>query len=115
VPVGLDWAGESNGAALEAEANGLTNGVTYAVAVAGIDAYLNTGNLSNLTCATPEPVTGFFEAYREAGGEAGGGYCAIGPVRSRLSAVGIVLAALGLTLRRVRRRKATGTNVRGPS
>jgi hypothetical protein len=115
VPDGMSPAGESNGAALEAEARNLTNGVRYAVAVAGIDAYLNTGNLSTLACATPEPVTGFFEAYREAGGGGGGGYCAIGQMRSRLSAAGIVFAALGLTLRRLRRRKSSATNVRGPS
>jgi hypothetical protein len=93
------------------EAKPLTNGVRYVVAVAAQDDFNNPGDLSALRCATPEPVTGFFEAYRAAGGGAGGGYCAIGAVPSRAAAAGIVFAALGLLLRR--RRRTTRTNVRG--
>jgi hypothetical protein len=74
--------------------------------VAGVDDFFNSGNLSALACATPELVTGFFEAYRWSGGEAGGGFCAIGAGRSRLSAAGLALLALGLVARRVRRRRA---------
>jgi hypothetical protein len=51
-------------------------------------------------------VTGFFEAYREAGGQAGGGYCAIGAGRSGAAAGTVVLALLGLLLRRARGRDA---------
>jgi hypothetical protein len=107
VPAGVDHKGESNASTLQAEASGLTNGETYAVAVAGVDDFFNSGKLSTLACATPELVTGFFEAYRWAGGEAGGGFCAIGGKRSGLSAAGFALAALGLVARRVRRRKAS--------
>jgi hypothetical protein len=106
VPAGITHKGESNSSSLKGEASGLTNGVRYAVAVAGVDDFYNSGTLSNLTCATPELVTGFFEAYRWAGGEGGGGFCAIAGARSRLSAAGFALAALGLIARRIRRRKA---------
>lgn len=107
IPAGVDYKGESNASTLQAEADGLMNGVRYAVAVAGVDDFFNSGELSTLACATPELVTGFFEAYRWAGGEAGGGFCAIGGERSGLSAAGFALVALGLFARRVRRRKST--------
>jgi hypothetical protein len=103
-PAGVDYRGESNASTLQVEAKGLTNGVTYATAVAGVDAYFNSGNLSALACGTPEPVTGFFEAYRDAGGQGGGGFCAIGAGRSGVAAGTIALALFGLVLRRARRR-----------
>jgi hypothetical protein len=82
------------------ETSALTNGVSYAVAVAGRDTFFNYGELSDPACEQPEPVTGFFEAYREAGGKAGGGFCSIGAGRSSaLGALG-ALALLGLALRR---------------
>jgi hypothetical protein len=110
-PAGISPRGETNSSTTQVEAGGLTNGVQYAVAVASVDEFGNSGNLSALACATPEPVTGFFEAYRAAGGGAGGGYCAIGAAPSRAAAGGIVFAALGLFLRR--RRRAARANVRG--
>lgn len=106
VPEGTRVRGEANASSTKAEATGLTNGVRYAVAVASVDDFMNSGNLSALDCGTPEPVTGFYEAYRAAGGEAGGGYCAIGGTPSRLSAAAAALAALGLILRRRRGRMA---------
>jgi len=92
----------TNASTTEAEADGLQNGVLYAVGVATVDAFNNPGPLSTLACATPENVTGFFEAYRAAGGEGGGGFCSVGAVPSRLAAAFMALAALGLAVRRRR-------------
>jgi hypothetical protein len=81
----------------------LVNGTNYAVAVAAEDNLGNLGVLSAVTCGTPQEVTGYFEAYRAAGGEAGGGFCSFGPARRP----GLPLAAalaLGLAAL-VRRRK----------
>jgi hypothetical protein len=96
--------GTATNSSTKAEAGGLTNGVRYALGVASVDEFYNSGNLSSLDCATPEPVTGFYEAYRAAGGEAGGGYCALGASPSRVLAGGVSLVALGLILRRLRAR-----------
>jgi hypothetical protein len=101
---GVTKCGETNGRTGEVECTGLQNGVRYAVAAATVDTYYNVGVLSETVCGSPEPVTGFFEAYREAGGQGGGGYCTIGASRSRTAAVGVVLAALGFIVRRARRR-----------
>lgn len=53
----------------------LANGTNYAVAVAGTDAYGNVGPLSTPICMTPEVTTDFWDAYKDAGGGAGGGFC----------------------------------------
>ena len=78
----------------------LQNGVWYACGVAGVDRQGNTGNLSALACARPEPVTDFYEAYVDAGGQGGGGFCAFSrnPQRSVLVALGA--AALVFAARR---------------
>lgn len=55
-------------------AEGLDEG-EWACGVAGTDTLGNPGVLSNVVCAVPKPVTDFFEAYRQAGGLAGGGFC----------------------------------------
>ncbi len=52
----------------------------YTVAIAAIDGVGNTGPLSVVSCNTPEPIDDFFKVYRDAGGQAGGGYCQAGPV-----------------------------------
>jgi hypothetical protein len=80
--------------------DGLENGVWYACGVAGVDTQGNYGNLSELGCGKPEPVTDFYEAYVNAGGEGGGGFCAFSrtPQRSALAAFGA--AALLLAARR---------------
>lgn len=85
--------------------DGLQNGAWYACGVAGVDNKGNTGNLSAIACARPEPVKDFYEAYVEAGGEGGGGFCAFSrsPNRSALALAGA--AALMLAARR--RRGAT--------
>jgi hypothetical protein len=97
--------GSVNGlSSTEGSARGLDNGVTYAVGVAAFDSVDNVGPLSPIECGTPQPVTDFFESYREAGGKGGGGFCALerragGPGANALF---LTLAMLGLLLRRRR-------------
>jgi hypothetical protein len=89
----------------EGQADGLSDGTTYTVAVSATDRYGNPGPLSAPVCGTPELVTGFYEAYRAAGGQAGGaGICAIsGPGRSGLAALAAsALLLLAAAMRRHR-------------
>ncbi|WP_437579514.1 hypothetical protein [Sorangium sp. So ce887] len=99
------------GRANRGEAVNLDNGKSYVVGVAAYDLVGNAGPLSELSCATPVDVDGFFEKYREAGGQAGGGFCSVeGPVgAARWGSVplGAVVAGAALGLwRRSRRRRA---------
>jgi hypothetical protein len=101
-----NFCGEALGNASSLETRPLTNGMTYAIAVAGVDTFHNVGPLSNTTCGTPKPVTGFFEAYRDAGGKAGGGFCAVGAGRSRVGAAVVAFALAAFAFRRRSRRTA---------
>jgi hypothetical protein len=87
-------------------ASGLPNGVEVVVGVAAFDQVGNLGKLSDLACATPNPIDDFFKLYRQSGGQAGGGFCSIGvaPTASLFSAVALGMAAAGLARRRSRRR-----------
>jgi hypothetical protein len=82
----------------------LGNDSGYAVAVATEDTVNNIGVLSGLACATPKDITGFYEAYREAGGQAGGGYCSFAPAHQGAigTALGFLLGACALFVRRRR-------------
>ena len=96
--------GTAERTATKGNATGLFNNVAYNVAVATTDTYLNVGNISEPTCAVPQPVTGFFEAYRGAGGLGGGGFCSF----SRRGDPAVLLAVLGLgSCLLLRRRRAT--------
>lgn len=93
------------------EATRLTNDVRYAVGIAAYDTIGNPGVLSDLVCGTPKDVDGFFELYRKAGGQAGGGYCSVGgPVgagRWVPLPLGAVVAGATLGLwRSIRRRRS---------
>lgn len=89
------------------EAEGLTNGTTYACAVAGYDEFQNLGKLSGFACGMPEPVDGYFTQYRAAGGAAGGGYCGFGRRAATPAGAMASLAVLALfSLRRRARRQA---------
>jgi hypothetical protein len=81
----------------------LTNGTSYALALAAQDSYSNIGVLSEVSCATPQEVTGFYEAYRAAGGQAGGGFCSYAPARRGAAAIALALL-LGTTALLRRRR-----------
>ena len=96
--------GTAGRTATHGNATGLVNNVAYHVAVASTDTYLNVGNISETTCAVPQQVTGFFEAYRNAGGQGGGGFCSFSP--QRRPAVLFTMLGLGLCLV-LRRRRAT--------
>jgi hypothetical protein len=98
------------GAVTSGETSALLNGVSYAVAVAGRDTFFNYGELSDPACEQPEPVTGFFEAYRDAGGKGGGGFCSIGAGRSPAFGGLGALALLGLALRRRQARSRKGSS-----
>jgi len=96
--------GSANKGSTSGTATNLVNMVPYRVAVAATDTYRNVGVISEAACAIPQPVTGFFEAYRGAGGEGGGGYCSF----SRHARPVLLLTVLGLGLCLVlRRRRAT--------
>ena len=90
--------------------NGLTDNTTYTVAVVSTDAIGNYGPLSGtaIDCETPQPVTGFFEALRDAGSTAGGDSftsCSFAPSGRRPAATfgAIVTALLGLSALRRKR------------
>jgi len=101
--------GEAPGTGSSRETNPLTNGVSYTVAVAGRDTFYNVGPLSNTVCETPEPVTGFFEAYRAAGGQAGGGFCAVNAGRSVTGALFAAFALAAFVVRRRLQSKRSGS------
>lgn len=82
----------------------LTNGTTYAVAVAATDKFGNVGELSDVICETPEVTTDFWGEYKSAGGQAGGGCSTSGsevPIGG-ISALVVIVATAGSSLRRRR-------------
>jgi hypothetical protein len=80
----------------------LTNDIKYAVAIATEDNVNNVGVLSALACNVPKDTTGFIEAYGEAGGRAGGGFCAFAPAKNGAWAmlVAFIIGAGALARRR---------------
>ncbi len=88
---------------------GLTNGVTYNVAVAAVDGSGNIGPASTVVCDYPAPVVDFWNAYRNSGGLAGGGFCALEavglPVGSTVAFAGAGAGLLAIARRRWRRRR----------
>lgn len=91
-------------AATSATITGLQNGFTYTIAVAAVDRSLNVGPVSSEVCDFPAPVDDFWKKYRDAGGQAGGGFCALEavgtPVGSWVAVVSCAAAALALARRR---------------
>jgi hypothetical protein len=85
---------------------GLTNGATYDVVVAAVDGSGNVGPASNCASDYPAVVDDFFTLYREAGGRAGGSFCALEAVGAPAGApiVGVAFSALAFTVARRRRR-----------
>jgi hypothetical protein len=94
--------GTASLSATSGNATGLTNGVSYNVAVAATDTYENTGVISTLTCQVPQPVDGFFKEYRAAGGAAGGGFCSFSMKREPMPLLALLGLASCLVLRRRR-------------
>lgn len=87
---------------------GLQNGITYGVGVAAIDRYGNISPITDIQYATPVPSVDFYTEYRDDGGQAQGGFCAIARGHGRTHAIvglGLVgLALLLVTRRPIRRR-----------
>ncbi len=91
--------GTTNGAGT---IGGLTNGTSYAVAVAAFDQFGNTGTLSNAACSTPQPIDDFWKIYSQNG--AGSGSCALEAVGSRGSPAALAVAVTVVVLRRRKKR-----------
>ena len=86
---------------------GLVDGVNYNVTVAAVDNFGNLGPLAGQNCAVPQPVTDFFKAYREAGGDGGGGFCSVESVGHTAGwGFGLGFAGVALVSSRRRRRSA---------
>jgi hypothetical protein len=83
------------------------NGTRYTVSVAATDGFANSGAVSSSSCATPGPVDDFWKKYREAGGQAGGSFCALehvgAPAGASLFALVTAAAAVSFVRRRRRR------------
>ncbi len=93
-----------SGTGLSGRVTGLVNGVSYSVAIAGVDTVGNVGKLSVVGCETPTIVNDFYRVYRDAGGQAGGGFCntsgGVGHVAGVSGLLLIAMAAIGGSLRR---------------
>jgi len=87
---------------------GLVNGVWYNVVLASVDGSGNVGPPSPEVCDYPAPVSDFWKTYRTAGGQAGGGFCALetlGAPAGASFALGVAGAGLLAAVRRRRRGK----------
>ncbi|MEO6419555.1 MAG: hypothetical protein ABIP39_09130, partial [Polyangiaceae bacterium] len=95
------------GTATNATVSGLINDVQYTIAVAASDGYGNIGPLSTPTCSSPTLVDDFWKTYRNSGGQAGGGFCALEgagmPVGSSVFGLSGLVAALSLVRRRMKK------------
>lgn len=108
VPIQANCGSASGSTATSVVASGLTKGAFVAVGIAAYDTLGNVGVLSELACGTPTEVTGFFDAYVDAGGRAGNGCgCSIlglhvdDPTRLRIL-LALSLLMVGMVLRRRR-------------
>jgi len=86
-------------------AEGLTNGVSYAVAVASTDKYGNVGPLSAIQCEIPEETTDFWEEYKAAGGLAGGCATVDEPFPLGTASAGLSLVVVAASFIRRRRNR----------
>ncbi len=84
---------------------GLRDGTKYNVAVAGRDAVGNVGPLSNVVCDSPTPVDDFWDAYKAAGGKAGGTFCALEGAGMPAGTAVFALSMVGVALTLARRRR----------
>jgi uncharacterized protein (TIGR03382 family) len=88
------------------QVTGLRDGQQYTVVVAAVDGSGNIGPPSDLKCATPAPINDFWDLYRQAGGHAGGGFCALEAVGKPAPAAACFALVAGASLL-VRRRRRT--------
>lgn len=90
----------------------LVNDRPYAIAVSAIDTIGNPGPLSKVICNTPVPTQDFFDAYRAAGGQAGGCSTAGDTVATAVPASAFGLLGLALVRGFNQRRKRTNAQSR---
>ncbi len=83
---------------------GLTNGVTYHVAVTSIDGSGNVGPVSVLQCGKPGAVNDFWQSYKDDGGGASGCALESGSNAQTGSVFGLGMFAAAAALLRRRRR-----------
>ncbi len=89
----------------------LANNTQYVVAIAATDSFGNRGSLSSGLCETPEQTNDFWNAYKQSGGGAGGGFCsATGGAGAAGSgaALGVVALTAASMIRRKARRVRSG-------
>ncbi len=92
--------------ATQYQIKGLQNGTTYTVVVAAVDGYGNVGPPSTEVCDYPAPTQDFFATYKNDGGGAGGGFCALeapGAPASSLAGGAALVGAVAFLRRRRRR------------
>ncbi len=83
----------------------LQNGIPYVVGVASVDKRGNASPIEEVVMQSPIPTRDFYRSYRDAGGSAEGGFCAIAPRRAPAHGLTLlVLAPLAALLVRRRRR-----------
>ena len=97
---------------LSDDAPALVNGQPYAIAVSATDTIGNPGPLSEVICNTPVSTTDFFDAYKNAGGQAGGCSAAGDGVASAVPASAFGLLGLALVRGLQQRRKRTNSQAR---
>jgi hypothetical protein len=76
---------------------GLQNGIPYGVGVAAIDKYKNASVITYLKYDSPIPTVDFYTEYKNLGGAAQGGYCAVatsGRAPGLLAVAGLVVVGL---------------------
>jgi hypothetical protein len=99
-----------------ARIEGLQNGAPYGVGVAAIDRY---GNISPIGAADihyewPVPTVDFYSEYREQGGSAQGGFCALAGRNARSGVAALIFVAGMAAILRLRRRSKKGPPGAGP-
>ena len=84
----------------------LQNGIPYTVGVAAVDTSGNASPIASGFVQKPVPTINLYQAYRDAGGQSPGGYCALAGPGARLGAIAFLASAgfLGLLIFRRRRR-----------
>lgn len=87
-----------------ARITGLQNGIPYLVGVASVDLHGNASPISRVFLQTPVATRDFYNGYREAGGQAQGGFCAFGGRAGQGVTPLVAFACLAMIVRGLARR-----------